>query len=65
LVCLGGGLKRGDEVTIKTGPLLNFSGVFDHRINNTERVEILLTAVSFKGRVVIDRAFIEKVEVAA
>lgn len=63
LVHLGSELKNGDEVKIKEGALKDFGGVFDHRINNTDRVEILLTAVSFQGRIVIDRAFIEKIDV--
>lgn len=54
--------KNGDGVTIKEGPLKDFAGVFDHSINNSDRVEILLTAISFQGRIVIDRAFIEKIE---
>lgn len=60
LVHLGSEFKNGDEVKITNGPLRDFVGVFDHRINNTDRVEILLSAVSFQGRIVIDRAFIEK-----
>lgn len=62
LVQLGSEFKNGDEVKIKEGVLKDFAGVFDHRINNTDRVEILLTAVSFQGRIVIDRAFIEKID---
>jgi transcriptional antiterminator RfaH len=61
-VQLGVELKVGDDVKIKDGPLANFVGVFDHRIDNSDRVVILLTAVSFQGRIVIEEEFVEKVK---
>ena|SRR5438876_3572021 len=54
-------LKVGDRVKIKDGALNNFIGVFDYRIDNTDRVAILLTAVSYQPRIVIEREFIEKI----
>ncbi|HEV7859965.1 MAG TPA: transcription termination/antitermination NusG family protein [Pyrinomonadaceae bacterium] len=62
LVHLGGEFKHGDEVKIKDGPLRNFVGVFDHRINNTDRVEILLTTVNFQARIVIEVECVEKID---
>ena len=60
-VQMGDELKIGDRVKIKYGPLNNFIGVFDYRIDNTGRVAILLTAVSYRPRIVIEREFIEKI----
>lgn len=54
-------LKVGDRVKINDGPLSNFVGVFDHKINSTSRVAILLTAVSYQGRIVIESDFVEKI----
>jgi transcription elongation factor/antiterminator RfaH len=58
----GDELKIGDRVKIKDGALNNFTGVFDYRIDNTDRVAILLTAVSYQPRIVIEREFIEKID---
>jgi len=54
-------LKIGDRVKIKDGALTNLTGIFDYRIDNTDRVAILLTAVSYQPRIVIEREFIEKI----
>lgn len=59
-VQIGSELKAGDHVTIKDGPLASFAGVFDHRIDNSQRVVILLTAVRYQGRIVIEREFVER-----
>jgi transcriptional antiterminator RfaH len=48
-------LQPGDEVMIDNGPLRNFVGVFDRKINDTNRVMILLTTVSYQARIVIER----------
>jgi len=54
-------IRVGDKVRIKCGPLADFVGVFDRRVNETNRVAILLTAVSYQGRIVIERDFLERV----
>lgn len=64
LVRMGVELKVGDRVRIKDGPLSNFVGVFDYRIDHTSRVAILLTAVSYQPRIVIESESIEKVNSA-
>lgn len=62
LVRLGPKLKSGDRVKVTSGHLANFLGVFEHGINGTDRVAILLTAVRYQARIVIDRKFVEKVD---
>jgi transcription antitermination factor NusG len=61
LVQLGTELKTGDRVKVTCGQLANFMGVFEHGISGTDRVAILLTAVRYQARVVIDRKFVAKV----
>ena len=61
-VRLGAGLKSGDHVKVTSGHLANFVGVFEHGINGTARVAILLTAVRYQARIVIDRQLVEKVD---
>lgn len=61
LVRLGAELRSGDRVIVTRGQLTNFTGVFEHGINGTDRVAILLTAVRYQARVVIDRKSVAKV----
>ncbi len=53
-------LKVGDYVKIKEGPLANFVGVFAAKMDERDRVLILLTTVSYQGRIVIEKEFVEK-----
>jgi transcriptional antiterminator RfaH len=57
---LGEELHYGDKVTIKFGPLKNLVGIFQKRIKETERVKILLDAVSYQSHVLIDREMIAR-----
>jgi len=61
-VQIGAELKMGDHVKVKSGPLANFVGVFDHKVDSSDRVAILLTAVGYQGRLVIEKGFVEKVK---
>jgi transcriptional antiterminator RfaH len=54
------GLKSGDKVTISSGPFKELAGIFDREVKATNRVIILLAAVSFQGRVEIDADFVKK-----
>ena len=54
-------LKCGDKVVIKEGPLRNFTGIFERELKESERVMLLLTAVSYQGRAVVNRDLIERV----
>ena len=60
-VRLGAELKAGDHVQVNCGHLANFAGVFEHGINGSDRVAILLTAVSYQARIVIEKKFVERV----
>lgn len=59
-VKLGEEFKRGDKVVISSGPLKDFTGVFDEAASDQKRVSILLTFVSYQSRVVIQRVFLKK-----
>lgn len=56
-----GELKCGDKVRVNRGPFQSLTGVFEKNVNGTERVMILLEAISYQGRVLIDRDLIGKV----
>ena len=56
-------LKRGDKVMIKAGPMRNFVGVFEREVKASERIEILLTSISYQGRLLVQRDLVERVSV--
>src|SRR5207253_1187194 len=51
----------GDTVVIKNGPLKGFTGIFQRKMQASERVMILLNSISFQGRVCVDINLVEKV----
>lgn len=53
-------LKPGDKVIIKEGPLRTFMGVFEREVKSTDRVIILLNAVKYQARVMVERNGVEK-----
>ena len=59
-VRVGGELKVGDKVMINDGPLRSLVGVFERELKDSERVMILLDAVSFQGRLVVARGQVRK-----
>jgi transcription antitermination factor NusG len=59
-VKLGDDLKPGDKVVIKAGPLRDFHGVFERELNDNERISVLLTTISYQGRVVVTRDLLER-----
>jgi transcriptional antiterminator RfaH len=58
---LGEELKYGDKVTITFGPLKNLVGIFQKHIKETDRVEILLNAVSYQSHLLIESEKIARV----
>lgn len=59
-VRIGDDLKQGDRVVIKAGPLRDFEGVFERELNDSERISVLLTTISYQGRVVVNRDLLER-----
>ena len=54
-------LKEGDKVVIKAGPLRDFQGIFERQLKDNDRISILLTTISYQGRLVISRDLLERV----
>jgi len=61
-VRLGEDLQQGDRVVIKAGPLREFEGIFEGKLKDNDRITVLLTTISYQGRLVINRDLIEKVK---
>jgi len=54
-------IREGDTVKIAEGPLKGLTGIFKQIIKGTERVLLLLNAIEYQARVVLDRASLMKV----
>lgn len=54
-------LRAGDAVEIKDGPLKNFRGIFERAVKHSDRVRLLLTAISFHGHVEVQRDLVRRV----
>jgi transcriptional antiterminator RfaH len=53
--------RLGDKVMIQDGPLKSLVGIFDQAVKGTDRVMILLSAVSYQGSVTIEKERLKKV----
>jgi transcriptional antiterminator RfaH len=58
---LGDSLKTGDRVMINSGSLKSLVGIFERELKDSDRVVILLTAITFQGHIVIERDRVSKV----
>jgi transcriptional antiterminator RfaH len=59
-VNIGEEFKAGDPVIVKDGPLKSLTGVFEQKMNDSDRVTVLLTAVQYQGRILIEKDQIGK-----
>jgi transcriptional antiterminator RfaH len=57
---IGDELKPGDRVMIKAGVFENFIGVFERELADADRVRILLTTISHRSNLTIDRTLVQK-----
>jgi hypothetical protein len=57
---IGEPLKPGDKIKIKKGPWQDLVGVVERDLTTSERVLILITSISYQGRLSIDKNLIDK-----
>jgi transcriptional antiterminator RfaH len=48
-------ISPGDEVVVKDGIFKGIHGIFERNISNSNRVMILLKAIQFQARIIVDR----------
>jgi transcriptional antiterminator RfaH len=53
-------LKPGDRVVISAGSLKNLIGIFEREVRGSERIMIMLTAIEYQGRLVINRDLVRR-----
>ena len=54
-------IRKGDKVTIQDGPFRMMSGTVDQAKSDHDRLVVLLSSVSYQGRIMIERALVKKV----
>ena len=55
-------LNIGDRVKIVAGPFESLECIFDRSLNCNERIELLLSTVALKGRLIIERDYVVKLD---
>jgi transcription antitermination factor NusG len=58
---MGEPVKPGDKIRIKDGPWRELVGVVERDLTASERVSVLLTSISYQGRLTIDKELVEKI----
>ncbi len=53
--------REGDVVEVVHGPLAGLSGIFERPLKGNERVLLLLDAMTYQARAVVERASLTKV----
>ena len=53
-------LKPGDKVVISAGPLRSLIGIFEREIKGSDRISILLTAIEYQGRLVVEKDLVQR-----
>ncbi len=60
LIRLGEQFQPGDDVTVTDGPLRGLNGIFERELKGTDRVTILLRAISYQASIVIEKEHLKK-----
>ncbi|MGH9967416.1 MAG: transcription termination/antitermination NusG family protein [Pyrinomonadaceae bacterium] len=53
-------LKPGDKVVISAGSLRNLIGIFEREVKGSNRIMIMLTAIEYQGRLVVNRDLVKR-----
>ena len=53
--------RQGQRLEIVAGPFRGYSGIFEAHLRGDERVAILLEALQYSARIIVDRAAVEAV----
>ena len=53
-------LKPGDNVIVSAGPLRNLIGIFEREIKGSDRITILLTAIEYQARLMVNKELVQR-----
>jgi transcriptional antiterminator RfaH len=55
-------LNQGDKVVVQEGPLRGLRGLFERELDDRQRVVILLEAIEYQARVLIEKRYLKAAE---
>jgi len=61
-ILMSGELRPGDEVVIKEGIFKGFVGIFERQMKDSDRVTLLLKAVTHRAQVIVNLDCLEKLD---
>jgi transcriptional antiterminator RfaH len=53
-------IRAGDQIMIQDGPFKSLQGTVEREMADSERLVVLLSSVSYQGRLMIERALVQK-----
>lgn len=53
---------NGDQITIQGGPFKSLHGTVEREMSDSDRLVVLLSSISYQGRLMIEKALVKKVE---
>lgn len=59
-VRIGEELKPGDQVMVNEGAFKGIGGIFNRATRDTDRVEILLTTITYQATIIVERDMVQK-----
>lgn len=57
-------LQPGNKVKIEDGPFKDFAAIFERRLKGSDRVVLLLQAIKYEARVVVESEYVRKLNEA-
>ena len=57
---VGEDICKGEKVTIQDGPFESLDGIVEREMSDSDRLVVLLSSVSYQGRLIIKRALVKK-----
>jgi transcription antitermination factor NusG len=55
-------IRSGDKVVIEAGPFISLQGTVESEESDSDRLVVILSSVSFQGKLMIEKALVKKVE---
>jgi len=53
-------IHKGEKVMIQDGPFENLNGTVEREMSDSDRLVVLLSSVSYQGRLIIEKAMVKK-----
>jgi transcriptional antiterminator RfaH len=58
---VGEDIRKGAKVMIEDGPFQSLHGTVERELSDSERLVVLLSSISYQGRIIIEKAMVKKV----